>query len=308
MNSDKLMEQALGDYFDSLLSESPAPEPEKASTSALALEPELPAAAQAVQQVVAEEVPKQHTPFVAPAASESESPFKQRKPLKQLLAEAEKRIGAPAAPAAAAPMPAEVSRAEPKPLADPTPSVLPVDIPEQRIEVEVAEPEVDVAVELEPESQPPAPDPWQNIEVDEEFQVLFFEAAGVTFGVPLTELGGIHRVTEISPLFGKPAWFAGIMIERERKLSAVDTAKWVLPGKEVTTDYKYLIMLGESAWGLSCEKLHGTQKLNRDDIKWRSEPGKRPWLAGMVKKRMCALLHVSELEAMLEQGVNIEGN
>jgi purine-binding chemotaxis protein CheW len=31
-------------------------------------------------------------------------------------------------------------------------------------------------------------------------------------------------------------------------------------------------------------------------------------LAGMVKDKMCALLHVQELLALLKKGVNIDGN
>jgi purine-binding chemotaxis protein CheW len=81
-----------------------------------------------------------------------------------------------------------------------------------------------------------------------------------------------------------------------------------MPNQPFEPEYKYLVMLGESAWGLSCEKLFGTERLNRDDVKWRSAPGQRPWLAGMVKQKMCALLHVEELQQMLADGVDIEGH
>ena len=66
-------------------------------------------------------------------------------------------------------------------------------------------------------------------------------------------------------------------------------------------------MLGESQWGIECHTLIGTETLRYDQIKWRDKPGKRPWLAGMVKEKMCALLHVQELLTLLQQGVNIDG-
>ncbi|WP_221074120.1 chemotaxis protein CheW [Agarivorans aestuarii] len=270
MNSDKLMEQALGDYFDSLLSE-PAPEPEKLPQ----LKPE-------------------------PQTNAEQGLAPQTKPLAELFAEAEQRVAA---------------------VAEAQPVLLPIkELPEQAPEIQVEEKieeleqqvaEQDIAVETEislaPQEEPTAAE-WQNIDTDNDFQVLFFEVAGVTFGVPLTQLGGIHRISEVSPLFGKPPWFSGIMIEREEKLSVVDTAKWVMPNQPFEPEYKYLVMLGESAWGLSCEKLFGTERLNRDDVKWRSTPGQRPWLAGMVKQKMCALLHVEELQQMLADGVDIEGH
>lgn len=270
MNSDKLMEQALGDYFDSLLSEA-APEPDKRAEFKTELKPK-----------------------------DEQALEPQTKPLAELFAEAEQRVAA-------------VAEAQPvllpiKELPEQAPEVE-VEVKVEELEQQVEEQEVEVETEtsLAPQEEPTAAE-WKNIDTDNDFQVLFFEVAGVTFGVPLTQLGGIHRISEISPLFGKPPWFSGIMIEREEKLSVVDTAKWVMPNQPFDPEYKYLVMLGESPWGLSCEKLFGTERLNRDDVKWRSTPGQRPWLAGMVKQKMCALLHVEELQQMLADGVDIEGH
>ena len=186
--------------------------------------------------------------------------------------------------------------------------------------VALAEPVVEaVAEEVEPvalavaEPAPaleaaPAPSTWENLDTGNEFQALFFDVAGVTFAVPLTELGGIHQLGEVTSLFGQPGWYKGIMTSREQKMNVVDTAQWVMPGQHLEMDdYKYLIMLGESPWGLACHQLKGTELLHRDQVKWRHQEGKRPWLAGMVKEKMCALLHVRELLLLLGRGVNIEG-
>ena len=140
------------------------------------------------------------------------------------------------------------------------------------------------------------------------FQALFFEVAGLTLAVPLTTLGGIHQIEKIGPLFGKPDWFMGVMLYREAKLNVVDSAKWVMPEKydenlAQSLNYRYLIMLGESAWGLASEKLINTVNLSTDDVKWRESTGKRPWLAGMVKEKMCALIDVEELISMLNKGL-----
>ena len=140
------------------------------------------------------------------------------------------------------------------------------------------------------------------------FQALFFEVAGLTLAVPLTTLGGIHQIEKIGPLFGKPDWFMGVMLHREAKLNVVDSAKWVMPEKydenlAQSLNYRYLIMLGESVWGLTSEKLVNTVNLTSDDVKWRESTGKRPWLAGMVKEKMCALIDVEELISMLNKGL-----
>jgi len=142
-----------------------------------------------------------------------------------------------------------------------------------------------------------------------EFQVLLFEVAGMTLAVPLTELGGIHQIESVNPLFGKPKWFKGVLLHRDEKYNVVDTANWVMPEKSAeklaeTTKYQYLIVLGESGWGLGCESLITTETLLPDDVKWRNVEGSRPWLSGMVKKKMCALVNVQQLINMLNQGLS----
>ncbi|MDU0355678.1 chemotaxis protein CheW [Paraglaciecola aquimarina] len=142
-----------------------------------------------------------------------------------------------------------------------------------------------------------------------EFQVLLFEVAGLTLAVPLTELGGIHEMNSVNPLFGKPSWFKGVLLHREEKYNVVDTTKWIMPEKSVdklaeSTKYQYLIVLGESGWGLGCENLITTETLMPDDVKWRNVEGSRPWLFGMVKKKMCALINVQQMISMLNQGLS----
>lgn len=180
---------------------------------------------------------------------------------------------------------------------------------ETRVEtpVEAAPAAVVATRPLRAMTPPPAVPVWRNIEPGREFQALFFVVSGVTFAVPLTELGGIHQMGRLNTLIGKPDWFAGVMTQRDSQLNVVDTTRWVMPGKEAEAPYDYLVMLGSSAWGLACHQLIGTELLVQDRIQWRNSAGKRPWLAGMVKDRMCALLHVRELLQMLDKGVNIDG-
>lgn len=154
-----------------------------------------------------------------------------------------------------------------------------------------------------------APVTLKNTPPESEFQALFFEVAGLTLAVPLTELGGIHQIDNINPLFGKPSWFKGVMLHKEQKFNVVDTAKWIMPEKSAeklaeTTKYQYLILLDESGWGLACERLVTTSVLQPEDVKWRSPSANRPWLAGMVKNKMCALVNVQQLVSMLAKGLS----
>lgn len=145
--------------------------------------------------------------------------------------------------------------------------------------------------------------------VSERFQALFFEVAGLTMAVPLIDLGGIHQIDKIGPLFGKPEWFMGVMLHRDEKINVVNAAKWVMPEKytqklEDALNYQYVIMLAESDWGFASDKLINTVELSKADVKWRQADSKRPWLAGMVKERMCALIDVYQLISLLNAGLN----
>ena len=52
------------------------------------------------------------------------------------------------------------------------------------------------------------------------------------------------------------------------------------------------------------EKLVNNITLRSEDVKWRAKSGKRPWLAGVIKEKMCALIDVQSLGQLLEQGLD----
>ncbi len=143
-----------------------------------------------------------------------------------------------------------------------------------------------------------------------DFQALYFDVGGLILAVPLIELGGIHKVNKPTPLMGKPEWFKGVMLYRDEKINVVDTALWVMPEKcdeklKNSLNYQYIILLSNSSWGLSAENLVDTVVLKQEEVKWMDSPGKRPWLAGLVKDKMCALLDVDSLIQLLNDGSGI---
>jgi purine-binding chemotaxis protein CheW len=151
---------------------------------------------------------------------------------------------------------------------------------------------------------------WTSVERKERFQILYFEVNGVMFAVPLDELGGIHRLETLNHLIGRPSWYLGLQTNRDNQLDVVDTACWVMADKLTDENYKsgyqYIVMLGDSSWGLACDHLKGTELLDTEKVRWREKAGKRPWLAGMVKERMCALIHVEALIEMLKAGLDVK--
>lgn len=177
------------------------------------------------------------------------------------------------------------------------------------VDVEVVE-QPTVEVELETQAGYSGIGTWQSTARTRDFQVLYFEVNGVTFAVPLDELGGIHRMATLNHLIGRPAWYLGLQTNKDNQLDVVDTAKWVMAEKLHDDSYKegyqYIVMLGDSMWGLASTQLMGTELLSSEKVRWREQAGKRPWLAGMVKEKMCALIHVEALIAMLNAGLDVK--
>ena len=144
--------------------------------------------------------------------------------------------------------------------------------------------------------------------LDDEFQVLFFKVAGLTLAVPLVSLGGIVKLERLNHIMGRPSWYKGVQTHRGSQLNVVDTCAWVMPEKyddalAESVNYQYVVLLEDSNWGLTCESLVNSVKINKSDVNWRSKTGKRPWLAGVVKEQMCGILHVHSLIDLLNSGL-----
>ena len=147
--------------------------------------------------------------------------------------------------------------------------------------------------------------------LDDEFQVLFFNVAGLTLAVPLVSLGGIVKIEHINHLIGRPKWFLGVQTRRDQKVNVVDSCQWVMPEKYTkeladSIDYQYIVMLEDSDWGLACESLVNAVKIEKSHVNWREKAGKRPWLAGVVKEQMCGILNVQALIEMLDAGLGCQ--
>lgn len=136
------------------------------------------------------------------------------------------------------------------------------------------------------------------------FDVLLFDVCGLKLAVPMESLGKIIKVEhETSQLIGRPDWFIGAYTEHEQHLYVVDTARYIMPEKgfDLANDgFEYVIQLQRSKWTLACKKVHSTVRLQPDQVKWRSQLGKRKWLSGTVVDHMCALIHVDSLIELLE--------
>jgi len=136
------------------------------------------------------------------------------------------------------------------------------------------------------------------------FECLLFSVSGLVLAVPLIELGSIYPLREhLTPIIGQVDWFLGLMhIDGRKNLRTVNTAKIVMPEKydpAFIDQIRYVISINGHDWGLAVDKIDKAVTLKPDDVRWRSERSRRPWLAGTVVDYMCALVDVQELALML---------
>jgi purine-binding chemotaxis protein CheW len=165
-----------------------------------------------------------------------------------------------------------------------------------------------VDVHLPPSNTPPPVDTdgrpsWAA----EPFECLLFDVAGLTLAVPLVCLGSIYSLAghELTPLFGQPEWFLGILPSQAGNLKVLDTARWVMPDRyrdDFRQGLQYVISVQGYEWGLAVHQVSRSLRLDPNEIKWRSHRGQRPWLAGTVIEHMCALLDVSALAELIASG------
>ena len=135
------------------------------------------------------------------------------------------------------------------------------------------------------------------------FDVLLFKVSGLTLAVPLISLGQIQPITdELTPLFGQADWFMGLQPTPQGKIRTVNTAKFVMPERydeSFVKSAKYVVSINGVPWGLAVDSVNQPISLQPDEVKWRGDRSKRPWLAGTVKEHMCALLDIPMIGQML---------
>ncbi|MBB3240301.1 purine-binding chemotaxis protein CheW [Pseudomonas sp. Tn43] len=206
---------------------------------------------------------------------------------------------------AAAPIVAPVVKAPVAVIESPAPILMPVSTIAPLLQALV--PPL-VEVHLPPGNTPPP------VETDgrpawaaEPFECLLFDVAGLTLAVPLVCLGSIYSLAghELTPLFGQPEWFLGILPSQAGNLKVLDTARWVMPDRyrdDFRQGLQYVISVQGYEWGLAVHQVSRSLRLDPNEIKWRSHRGQRPWLAGTVIEHMCALLDVSALAELIASG------
>ena len=146
-----------------------------------------------------------------------------------------------------------------------------------------------------------------------DFQCLLFRVAGLTLALPLAKLNGVLPWNDalVTPLPGHQSWFLGLREYQGQKVRLIDVANVIVArdvaqrdvtqmGTSSGTGLGKVILIGAGRWGLACDDIAEVVTLTPAAVKWRGRSGSRPWLAGTVIDRMCALIDADAFAQMLE--------
>lgn len=173
----------------------------------------------------------------------------------------------------------------------------------------VAAPEITVAAEppaVAPASPAAPASPYPDWARDD-FQCLLFQVAGLTLALPLARLNGVlpWDADAVTPMPNHQPRFLGLREHLGQQVKLIDLAQVVLPADRraalppAEARCGKVILIDGGRWGLVCDAVDEVVTLAPADVKWRGRAGSRPWLAGTVIERMCALIDTEAFADML---------
>jgi purine-binding chemotaxis protein CheW len=302
-NPSNSSEQALEDYFKDLLCEPTARKSAEAIPLRMATEEVISARPSASLTHLSTRitsnsaVPLSSTPTKLPLRAYAD-------PVKTLNL----RIPLPTLAPAIAPAPIEapvVVVAAPAP-SNEKPQIPIIEVPPSAAIVEsiVASNEIEGELPL-----PGAPIAWLDngrpAWAQQPFECLLFKVGGLALAAPLAELGSIypHDTALLTAIFGQAPWFMGLLPVKGYNVRVIDAAQVVMPERYAASmreHYRYVITLHGSDWGLAVDSVADSIVLQPEQVRWRGQRSKRPWLAGTLVTQMCALLDVAQLIWMFQ--------
>ncbi len=143
-----------------------------------------------------------------------------------------------------------------------------------------------------------AADDWR----ERPFQALVFNVHALSLAAPLARLDGVVPCpAQLTTLPGLRPWELGVVRYRERNVRVVDTARIVLAGRDFDADAVpgHLVIIDGGRGALACHRVMDVVTLQPQAVQWRSAAGRRPWLAGTVRERLCALLDLEAFARLL---------
>lgn len=136
---------------------------------------------------------------------------------------------------------------------------------------------------------------------DKNGQALLFEVAGMQLALSLDELDGIENWPEegLSQIPGYASYVVGTLSRPKQHTEVIDLTTLITNQSSNSEDNRYILLVNNKQLGLAVSAIRHVVKLEDENVRWRREPGQRPWLAGMLMSPLSSIISLTELLKIL---------
>ena len=137
---------------------------------------------------------------------------------------------------------------------------------------------------------------------DKDAQVLLFEVAGMQLALKLDALDGIEIWPEqgLAQIPGHPDYVVGSLSRPQQHTLVLDLTTLITNQSSNSDNNRYILLVNNKRLGLAVSAIRHVVKLESDNVRWRREPGQRPWLAGMLMSPLSSIISLDELLKILQ--------
>jgi len=179
---------------------------------------------------------------------------------------------------------------------------------DQSVETEAL---VEVVTEVAAEESAPVIEKEELIPewAQQAFQCLLFNVSGLTLAVPLVKLNSVMPWSEsLVATPNQTDWYLGLVNQHGTNVKVIDTALMVLPenrhadlSAKLEDRFSHVLLVNDSTWGLACDSIGDVIWLDSEQVKWRNNKTKRPWLAGTAREHLCAIMDTEVFADMMDK-------
>ena len=121
-----------------------------------------------------------------------------------------------------------------------------------------------------------------------------FTVAGLKLALPLAR---VTEIVDFSECRGTAAGslLLGELMHEGHSVPVLDSARIMLPDRNVTPSYQWLVIVDRGSYALACDSVEPNMEVAYDAVRWRTHFTKRRWLAGTLLQQRCALLDADEI-------------
>ena len=113
----------------------------------------------------------------------------------------------------------------------------------------------------------------------------------------LDELDGIENWPDdgLSQIPGHPSYVVGTLSRPQQHTQVIDLTTLITNQSSNSDNNRYILLVDNKQLGLAVSAIRHVVKLEGDNVRWRREPGQRPWLAGMLMSPLSSIISLPEL-------------